>query len=118
MMQKSHLAVIADGPVILSEYVREALKEDSKAKAERIRNQCIKCRYYIGKPSIYHCNYSFVNKHSRGCSPINCIKFEPSDGKKRKKPDNTIKHRREPEILDIDPDLQDPELKYMYMEGY
>lgn len=55
------------------------------------RNQCIKCKYASRfntddrNVSAMTCDYVLIMKHSRGCSPINCKKFEPRTRRQRKK---------------------------------
>lgn len=55
------------------------------------RNQCSKCMYASRQNvdsrnlSNMTCDYIDYKKHSRGCSPINCRKFEPRNKKGRRK---------------------------------
>lgn len=62
----------------------------SKEIMKNKRNLCIRCKYSSRfntddrNVSVMTCDYILLMKHSRGCSPINCKKFEPRLQKKRR----------------------------------
>lgn len=64
----------------------------SRAICKLKRSQCVKCQYSSGMGVDKHnvsnmtCDYLLIVGHSRGCSPINCAKFEPRTRRKRRQP--------------------------------
>lgn len=74
-------------------YMKEALAETEEEKKARKAKYCAHCKYgvrstgHTGQSAKYYvtCNYSFLTGHSRGCSPIDCKRFEPGEPLKRKR---------------------------------
>ena len=57
---------------------------------ENQRKRCKNCRYAKGmqcgrESTFLVCDYSGMNDKLRGCSPIDCTKFEPMGERKRKR---------------------------------
>lgn len=62
----------------------------SKKITENKRRLCAKCKFSglinndYKHVSAMTCDYILIMKHSRGCSPIDCKKFEPRTRKRPK----------------------------------
>ena len=74
-------------------YIAEALAETEEERRKRKEKYCAKCKYgvrtsgHTGQSAAWYvsCNYASITGHVRGCSPIDCAKYEPGEPLKRKR---------------------------------
>lgn len=74
-----------------NQVTREEILENKK----KYCNHCVYAsRFNVGTKTLtlLTCDYSLEEKHSRGCSPINCAKFVPRAKRKRSRP-ITVNHK-------------------------
>jgi len=76
-----------------AEYIAEVLAETEEERHARKEKYCAKCKYgvrtsgHTGQSAAWYvsCNYASMTGHVRGCSPIDCAKYEPGEPLKRKR---------------------------------
>lgn len=55
--------------------------------SKEVKKQCKKCKYStLLNNSEYVCYYIVITKQRRGCSPVNCERFEPKSKKPEVRP--------------------------------
>lgn len=76
---------IKNAKTIWAEYVNQDLAEPSEDRRKRKAEVCAKCRFsnrvsgHVAQSSADYiiCCYVLDTGHMRGCSAINCMRFEP-----------------------------------------
>ena len=76
-----------------ADYIKDVLAETPEERKARKEKLCAHCRYgvrtsgHTGQSAAWYvsCNYASITGHCRGCSPIDCAKYEPGEPLKRKR---------------------------------
>lgn len=83
----------------MARYVYEWLAESPEDRQKRKDTVCRKCRYSANacessKNTLtqVQCDYIMRTGHMRGCSPIDCKRFELMTDEPKRKPNNSIKY--------------------------